>query len=251
MKPIGKKSLTLLSMNFCRMLMLLLLSTMNLLAASQSSGKERMPEMFGNVRIKANNPISFVPDYLTADKAGWSQAYVFSAHNINGKRFDLYCQKVNAKELLPLEGLTAEKFGGECIVTGVTSVAISQTPLFYDGFILDCATKVDEYGRFFMCKLHLLYVNGGRFKVDSFADRANRANLIADEIVESALLGKSESNEVARIQVYARTKAIGHYDQKWLMALLDVDLNRFRMVSERVARTFTNLSFTGGIYLSP
>ena len=224
---------------------------MSLFAASPSSGR-RMPEMFGIARIKVNNPISVVPDCLTMDKVGWSQAYVFSAQNIDGKRFNLHCQKVNAKELLPLDGLTAEKFVGECLVTGVTSVVISRTPLFDEGLILDCATKIDEYDRCFNCKMHLLHVDGGECKIESFADRANQEKLMSDEIVEALFsFHATGSDGVATVLVYARGMSAGHDAPRWSMAKLHVDLNKFQKVSERVVRTFFSSSFDGGFYLSP
>lgn len=238
--------------NFYKLLAILSLSATNLFAESPFPVRKTIPEVFGIARIKVNNPVSVVPDFATEDKVGWRQAYVFSAQNIVGKKFDLHCCKVDAENLLPMNGLAPEKFVGECLVTGVTSVVISQTPLFDKGFILDCATESDEYARCFNCKMHLFHVNGEKFKIDSFADRANQEKLMADEIVESLFNFHATGNDVvASVLVYAREKSAGHGAPRWSIVELHVDLNKFHKVSERVARTFLRHSFDGGFYLVP
>ena len=182
----------------------------------------------------SERPVAMVPDIQNINGPHvYQNCFVFSAQDPKRGRFNLHCRYMSVDEYMRKTDI--KEYAGEVVATGCVRAAISRTPCYEKGLILDCAKERDDSGLSRHCDMYLLGREGNKLKTMSFAEQANAAKLFSYHVIESLYLGRdSESNLVAKVWLFRTDDDHKGRPRRWSIVEAKVDLNSFTNISEHV-----------------
>lgn len=191
-------------------------------------------------------PMAIVPDVRDINgPCVFQHCFVFSAQDQKNGRFNLHYKHMPVEDAYKHKNSIAD-YAGDIVVTGCVRAAITQTPCYRKGLILDCATEMDPCGLSSHCHMFLLEREVNLFRALSFAELSRSKGLFPYVVEESVYRWMdSEFNCVSKVWLLRKELNGVARPPKWTIVEAKIDMNSFSNVAERVVRSYEDYSSPG------
>lgn len=189
--------------------------------------------------ISASNQMSLILDNRIVEDGIRNHAFVFSAQNIRGKRFDLHCKHMRTEDIV-LNSNENTRYAGTVVATNIEYAIIRRSPCFKDGMIINCAYEVNEFGPRCHPREYLLNCKDNNIRVLSFADHVNAVKMFPGLVDESLLYGTVIKDGVscAEMHIYTKQAVEGSDEWKWTYMRSTIDIANRKLVSNHEVVTY-------------
>ncbi len=198
-------------------------------------------QLRGCIQLCVPNQLKSVFMGLESDKC-----YVFSAQNVVGKRFDVHCRYMTAKDVDFRDNGALTNYAGLCIITNVSYMSATWKKCYNGGLILNVAEEINELYQPEHFNVYFLKFNGADINVESFAHLMNKNMVLPGSVVESVLLSSDlERPELVEILVGTKNIVANSDLPKWTVTMIDFNLKTLAIISKKKSFAYFARRFAG------